>query len=74
MGSGSYGIHMYSVHNQEVGYFGSFHVTDTGLGYSDSLRASDIGSDHLGSLNEIHVGFLLDSETSESSNTQHCVG
>jgi hypothetical protein len=56
---------MYSVHKQEVGYFGSFHATDTGLSYSDSLRASDIGSEHLGSLNEIHVGFLLDSETSE---------
>lgn len=54
---------MYFVHIQEMGYFGSFH--GVGLGYSDSLRASDIGSEHLDSLNGFHVGFLLDSETSE---------
>jgi hypothetical protein len=56
---------MYSVHIQEVGYFDSFHGIDIGLGYSDSLRASDIDSEHLDSLNGFHVGFLLDSETSE---------
>jgi hypothetical protein len=69
-GLGSYGNRMYSVHMQEVVYFGSLHGLHIGLGYSGSLRASesDIGLEHLDSLNGFHVGFLLD-----SGNFEHCV-
>lgn len=65
MGLGSHGDHMYSAHIQETGYFRSLHGLDIGLGYSGSLRAFDIDSEHLDSLDRLHVGFLLDSENSE---------